>query len=185
MASHDVASRICQALRRGVTRSKRRSMQWLRTAAENGYADSCLLIADRMYADLPYAREVGHVGEVAGVPMSAGVMEGHNVPPDVLTSLMYWLHKGGRNAVTGLHVLRRRALEGSKYCRNEGCEVVGQLTDFKVCPRCKSARYCATRARNKTGLPGGTRKSVAHSHIKECHANSPLQLSRAWDVVLS
>jgi hypothetical protein len=39
-----------------------------------------------MYWDLPYACEVGHVGEAAGDANSAGVTEGHDVPPDVLTS---------------------------------------------------------------------------------------------------
>ena len=88
MASHDVASNICQALGRGVTRSKRRAMQWERKAAENDRADVCLHLAGWMYADLPYAREVGHVGEVAGVATSAGVTEGHDGPPDVLTSVV-------------------------------------------------------------------------------------------------
>jgi len=35
-----------------------------------------------MYEDRPYAREVGHVGEAAGIAASAGVTEGHDVPPD-------------------------------------------------------------------------------------------------------
>ena len=39
--------------------------------------------------DLPYAREVGHVEEAAGVATSAGVMEGHDVPPDVLTGVVH------------------------------------------------------------------------------------------------
>ena len=88
MASRDAASNICQALGRGVTRSKRRAMQWTRKAAENGHAGSCLTLAARMYDDRPYAREVGHVGEAAGVSSPAGVTEGHDVPPDVLTSVV-------------------------------------------------------------------------------------------------
>jgi hypothetical protein len=52
-----------------------------------------------MYMDLPYAREVGHAGEAAGVATPAGVMEGHDVSPDVLTSVVYWLRKGGHDAV--------------------------------------------------------------------------------------
>ena len=47
-----------------------------------------------MYRD-PYAREAGHVVEAAGVAPSAGVMEGHDVPPDVLTDVV-WLRKVGR-----------------------------------------------------------------------------------------
>ena len=88
MTSLDATSNICQALGRGVTRSKRRAKQWLRKAAENGRADACLRLAAWMYRDEPYAREVGHVGEAVGVATSAGVMEGHDVPPDVLTGVV-------------------------------------------------------------------------------------------------
>jgi len=139
-ASRDVANIICQALGRGVTRSKRRAMQWMRKAVENGDVMSCLYLAMRMYEDRPYAREVGHVGEAAEVTTPVGVMEGHDVPPDVLTSVVHWLRKGGYNTVD--------AVVGAMFCYNEGCEVVGQLKDFKVCPQCKTARYCATRVRN-------------------------------------
>jgi len=85
-------------LLRGVTRSKRRAQQWLRKAAENGLADACLRLGHCMYADHPYSRAVGHVEEAAGVATSSGVVEGHNVPPEVLTNVMYWLQKG---CVTG------------------------------------------------------------------------------------
>jgi len=87
-ASHTVVSIICQTLRRGVTRSKRQAMQWMRKAADLCYTKACLLLARDMYADYPYAREVGHVGEVAGVATSAGVTEGHDVPPDVLIGVV-------------------------------------------------------------------------------------------------
>ena len=62
-----MASIIGQALGRGVTRSKRRATHWMRKAAEDGDTPSCLRLACRMYTDQPYAREVGHVGESAGV----------------------------------------------------------------------------------------------------------------------
>jgi TPR repeat protein len=137
-----IASNICQALGRGVTRSKRMAMRWRRKAAEDGHTDSCLNIAARMYSDQPYAREVGHVGRADGVATSAGVMEGHDVPPAVLTGVVHWLRKGGHDPVHKLDEYRRLALEGAKYCRNDGCQVVGQLKDFKVCPQCKIARYC-------------------------------------------
>ena len=83
-----MASIICQSLGRGVTHSKRRAVQWLRKAAEHGQARSCILLAGNMYLNLPYAREVGHVEEAPGFATSAGVMEGHDVPPDVLTSVV-------------------------------------------------------------------------------------------------
>jgi len=94
MATRDVASVICQALGRGVMRSKRRAVQWKRKAAEIGEANACLQLARNMYVDLPYAREIGHVGEAAGVAMSVGLIEGHDVPPDVLISVVHWLRKG-------------------------------------------------------------------------------------------
>ena len=85
-----MASIICQALGRGVTRSKRRALQWMRKAAENGNAVACLRLAMVMYGDHPYAREVGHVVEVAGIlATSARVPEGHDVPPDVLMGVVH------------------------------------------------------------------------------------------------
>jgi hypothetical protein len=68
-----------------------------------------------MYGDLPYAREVGHVGKAGGgggraggagrggggdggggggVATSAVVTEGHDVPPDVMAGVLHWLRKG-------------------------------------------------------------------------------------------
>ena len=90
-----MASDVCQALGRGVTRSKRRALQWLRKAADNGDVDSCKRLAFHMYGDHPYAREVGHIEEAAGVATSAGVTEGHDVPTDVMTGVLHWLQKGG------------------------------------------------------------------------------------------
>jgi len=72
MALHDVASNICQALGRGVTRSKRRAIHWIRKAAEMGHTRSCLQLAIDMYGDLPYAREVGHMGRLPGWPRPLG-----------------------------------------------------------------------------------------------------------------
>ena len=147
-----------QALGRGVTRSKRRSIQWLRKAAENGTGDACfdcLKLAGYMYLDLPYAREVGHVGEAAGVAAPAGVMEGHNVPPDVLTGVVHWLRKGGHDPADKLNHLRKDALEGAMYCINDGCQVVGLLKDFKVCPQCKYARYCGDACQKQDWTTGG------------------------------
>jgi hypothetical protein len=140
-------------------------MQWQRKAAANGHAVACLQLANFMYGDLPYAREVGHVGEAVGVATSASLMEGHDVPLDVLTDVIRWLRKGGEDPVIMLDEIRRIALEGGKYCVNEGCEVVGHLKDFKVCPQCKTARYCAQRVRKRIGQRVGTRQRVAHSQV--------------------
>ena len=109
--------------------------------------------------DLPYAREVGHVGEAPGVATSAGVMEGHEIPPDILTSVVYWLRKGcvtgQRNPLAVLDEFRREALVGDKYCHNDGCKVVGPLKDFKVCPQCKITWYCGAACQNEDWTTGG------------------------------
>jgi hypothetical protein len=127
----------------------------MRKAAENGYADACVRLAVRMYEDSPYAREVGHVEEAAGVATSAEVTVGHNIPPAVLTGVVHWLRKGGDDIVARLHSFRIGASEGSRYCDNDGCEVLGQLKDFKVCPQCKSARYCGAACQKQDWTTGG------------------------------
>jgi hypothetical protein len=168
----------------GVTRSKRRAMQlqWLRKAADMGIEQSCVGLAGDMYRDRPHARVEGHVEvEATGVAMSAADMEGHDhVPPEVLKSVVYWLRKacvtGQYDPLVHLEVFRRRAVEGTPYCCNDGCEVMGHLKDFKVCPRCKTAKCARSarppgtvpmRARNRTGQRVGTRRRAAHTQVLE------------------
>jgi len=74
----------------------------MRKAAENGLVDACERLAARMYSDRPYAREVGHVVEASGVAATAGVREGHDIPPEVMTSVVHWLRKGGHNPIDRL-----------------------------------------------------------------------------------
>jgi len=170
MTADYTACTFSLALGCGVTRSKRRALRWLRKAAENGHAHSCVMLAGRIYGDKPYAREVGHVGEVDGVAVSAGVMEGHDVPPDIMTAVLHWLRMG---CVTGqfdqlnsLDQFRRDELEGSKYCRNEGCEVVGLLKEFKVCPQCKTARYCGAACQKQDWTTGGHKETCGTFYFK-------------------
>jgi len=155
VSTRKAASDICTSLGRGVTRSKRRAQEWLRKAAENGKVKACAKLALRMYMDLPYARQVGHVGEAAGVAMSAGVAEGHYVPPDVLADIGHWLRKGGHNLVEHLNSFRIGLSEGGMFCQNQSCEVVGQLKEFKVCPQCKTARYCSDVCQKQDWTSGG------------------------------
>jgi len=141
-----VASFERQTLSGGVKRSKREAMRWLRKSAEGGetgHGDACWYLALWMYSDRPHTREVGHVEEAAGVATSAGGVEGHDVPPDVLNSVVHWLARAGYNPLDELKSFRINALEGAMHCVNDGCEVMGHLKDFKVCPQCKIARYCA------------------------------------------
>ena len=144
-----------QALGCGVTRSKRLAQQCMRKAAETDHDKSCLQLATHMYMDLPYAREIGNVEETVGVATSAHVTEGHDVPREVLTSVVHWLRKGGHDPIGIINELRRRALDGAGYCRNEGCEVVGHLKDFKVCPQCKTAGYCGDACQKQDWTTGG------------------------------
>jgi len=130
-------------------------MRWRRKAAETGNARGCNSLAADMYMDQPYAREVGDVGEAAGVASSAGVMEGHDVPSGVLTDVVHWLRKGGHDPVAKLERYRRWTIHGAKYCRNDGCKVVGPLKDFKVCPQCKTARYCGDACQKQDWTTGG------------------------------
>jgi len=166
MAARNAASIICQALGRGVKRSKQMAMRWTRKAAENGNTDACEYLAAIVYGDEPYAREVGHVGEAAGVAAPAGVTEGHDVPQDVLTSVVHWLRKGGHNPVDKLDGFRRMALDGANYCRNEGCQVKGQLKEFKVCPQCKTARYCGDACQKADWTTGGHKASCGTASHK-------------------
>ena len=95
------------------------------------------------------------MGEAAGSVTSAGVMDGHDVPLDVLNSVIYWLSKGGHDILAELERCRSRAVEGVQYCFNENCEVAGHLKDFKVCPQCKTARYRVSERRLDDGWAQG------------------------------
>jgi len=135
-----------------------------------------LRLAIHMYADRPHAREAGRLGEgaevAAGLFASYEVMEGHDVPPDVLTSVIYWLQKGcltgeqnphasakNRNPVDLLNNCRRQALEGGMYCHNDGCEVVGHLKEFKICPQCRNTRYCGDACQKQDWNAGGHKET--------------------------
>ena len=115
-----------------------------------------------MYADHPYAREVGHAVEAAGLVKvsesmnSSGVMEEHDVSPDVMSSVVYWLQKlPSEKSAVALDMFRSAMQEGAKYCFNAGCEAVGHLKDFKVCPQCKTARYCGDACQKQDWTTGG------------------------------
>ena len=129
--------------------------QALRKGAETGHAGACMHLAQQMYADHPYAREVGLVGEASGVAAPASWLESHDVPLDVLTSAAHWLRKGEHDHIGILNTLRRRAMEGAPYCHNDGCEFVGLLKAFKVCPQCKTARYCGDACQKEDWTTGG------------------------------
>ena len=160
-----MASLFCQALGRGVTRSKRRAMCWIRKAAENGNVVQCRKLATRMYADHPYAREVGHVPEAGQTASSARMVEGHNMHPFILASVMHWLRKAGVNVETELAKLSKEAVEGVKYCYNAGCQVKGQVKDFKVWPQCKTARYCGDACQKQDWTTGGHKATCGTFHI--------------------
>jgi hypothetical protein len=61
----------------------------------------------------------------------------------------------GHDARDWLDHFRKEALEGAKYCRNDGCQVVGKLKDIKVCRQCKTARYCGDACQKQDWTTGG------------------------------
>ena len=69
-------------------------------------------------------------------------------------------------------------LEGFPYCYNEGCDVLGQLKDVKVCPQCKIARYCGEACQQRDWTTGGQGDVLL---VKAGKPDSTLQLSRAQD----
>jgi hypothetical protein len=140
-------------------------MQWLRKAAENGHHAACLYLAARVYGDHPYAREVGHVGEAPGVDSPAGIMSGHDVPPDVLNSVVHWLRKGGHDPTEELDDFRTEALDGGQHCRNDGCEVVGHLKDLQSLPAVQN-RPVLWRCVSETRLDlGRAQGDVRHNRL--------------------
>ena len=96
------------------------------------------------------------MAEAAGAATSPEILSGHDVPHDVLTSVVYWMRKAGATNLAGeLYRCRMTALKGAPYCVNEGCTVVGHLKDFKVCPQCKTARYCGDACQKVDWNAGG------------------------------
>jgi hypothetical protein len=124
-----------------------------------------------MYGDLPYAREVGRAGdagEAAGVAMLAGVVDCHtNIPQDVLTGVVHWLQKGG-HSLDYLVGFSKMSSEGAMYCRNDGCEVKGLLKEFKVCPQCKTTRYCGVACQKQDWTTGGHRETCGTMNNLNC-----------------
>jgi len=137
----------------------------MRKAAENGRTDACLLLAQLMYINQPYARKVGRVEEAAGVATLAGFMGGHDIPPEVWTGVLHWLRKGGHSLIENLVEFRKLAVVGGNYCFNDGCEVVGVVKDFKVCPQCKDARYCGAACQKADWTTGGHKASCAKAEL--------------------
>ena len=152
LAPISVECLFSMTLLRGVARRKQMSMRWTLKAAEIGRDRSCWQLAASMYLGHPYAREVGYVEAAAGVATSAGAMEGHDVPADVLTGVVHWLRKGGLDPIDDF---RRAAQEGAKHGFNDGCEIVGHSKDFRVCSQCKTARYCGDACQKQDWTTGG------------------------------
>ena len=108
------------------------------------------------------------MGEPAEVAISTEDMEGHDVPPDVLTDVVHWLRKGcvDTQCTPSAELARylRLARHGGTYCYNEGCEVMGQRKDFKVCPQCKTARYCGDACQKQDWTTGGHKIKCGTPH---------------------
>jgi len=63
--------------------------------------------------------------------------------------------EGGHDPIDALDVSRRTSLEVGAYCFNDGCNVVGHLKDFKVCPQSKTAWYCGAANQRQHWTAGG------------------------------
>jgi hypothetical protein len=72
---------------------------------------------------------------------------------------------------------RRASLEGAKFCQNETCEVVGLLKEFKVCPQCKTARYCGDACQKQDWIAGGHKEMCGtfHYRSKSTKLSAPAQ----------
>jgi len=109
------------------------------------------------HMDRPYAREFGYVAEAQIAPWD-GMIEGHDVPHDVLNNIVHFLLQGGHQPDALINFsdsLREKVLEGAKWCCNDGCEVVGERKEFKVCPQCKTMRYCGDECQKQDWNAGG------------------------------
>jgi len=67
------------------------------------------------------------------------------------------------------------ALEGGMHCFNDDCEVVGHLQDFKVCPQCKTARYCGDACQKQDWNAGGHKSTCGTSASKTWQPRAPTQ----------
>jgi len=89
--------------------------------------------------------------------------------------VVHWLRKGcasgQRNPVVLLEQWRGESLEGGQYCYNEGCEVVGHMKGFKVCPQCKTARYCGAACQKQDWTMGGHREMCGTFAMRDTLAN--------------
>jgi hypothetical protein len=51
------------------------------------------------------------------------------------------------------------ARKTGEHCSNSGCEVVGHLKDFKICPQCVIARYCGRECYVEDWNAGGHKET--------------------------
>ena len=65
-----------------------------------------------------------------------------------------------------LYRLRHQEMNGANYCCNDVCEVVGQLKDFKVCPQCRTVRYCCDACQTQDWNAGGHKATCGTSFNK-------------------
>jgi TPR repeat protein len=154
----------------GVERSKKFVVAWNRNAADAGSVAAANWLAMAMYLDLPYARRLGKV--IALEPSQALRAKHGALPKRVLASVIWWLQPQEPIVRTvspsiprmeetdertrllsidpdatllissALDMLYENAHAGTRFCHNIGCGVIGPLKAFKVCPQCKTARYC-------------------------------------------
>ena len=101
----------------------------------------------------------GHVGQAAGVATLAEVIDGHDVPPDILTGVVHWLRKGGHHPLlkptTGVETRWR----GSTLLKRHRVRDCGPTEGLHSLPVVQD-RSILRRRVSETGLEIGWRKTT-------------------------
>jgi hypothetical protein len=113
-------------------------------------------------------------GKTLVLPRRPGSWRGTTSPRMFLTGVVR-LRKGGHNVVAELDEFRREALYGGMYCFNDGCQVVSQLKQFKVCPQCKTARYCGDACQTQDWTTGGHKAKCGTFASNKGQTRAPAQ----------
>jgi TPR repeat protein len=144
-----------------ITRDRFKSLEFSRKAADAGVYKACCHLAFGMYLGSKYFRTIGLIDlpspggsswvfiklfEVASALAELYIKDGHDIPKDVMTSILLWLHRGevkNDSVSQTLNAFKEASTVGSEFCYNDNCTVKGLLKQFKVCPNCRTAHYCS------------------------------------------
>ena len=105
------------------------------------------------------------MGEAAGVAASAGITEGHDVPTDVLTGVLFGCGRGGMIQSTDSTASVQKRLSGISIAATTGARLwaISRISGFAR--NAREPGTAATRVRKRTGMRVGTRRRVAQSKV--------------------